>query len=74
MRYNRRMPTPGSLFAGLLFGAIGAGAFLYGKRQAELRIMLTGLGLIVLPYVFDQASWLYLAGAAMCGSLFWFRR
>jgi hypothetical protein len=67
------MPTPGSLFAGLLFGAIGAGAFLYGKRQAELRVMLTGLALIVLPYMIDQTLWLYVAGAALCGSLYWFR-
>lgn len=35
--------------------------------------MLTGLALIVLPYVIDQTLWLYVAGAALCGSLYWFR-
>jgi hypothetical protein len=68
------MPTPASLFAGLLFASIGAGAFLYGKRQAQLRIMLSGIALIVLPYVIDDARWLYAAGGAVCASLYWFRR
>jgi hypothetical protein len=67
------MPTPGSLFAGILFGAVGTGAFLYGKRQAEMRTMLTGVALIALPYLIDNAWGLYLAGAALCASLVWFR-
>ena len=71
--YKPCMPTPGSLFAGILFGAVGAGAFFYGKRQAELRIMLTGIALIALPYLIANMWGLYLAGAALCASLIWFR-
>jgi hypothetical protein len=67
------MPTPGSLFAGILFGSIGAGAFLYGKRQAEFRVMLTGIALIALPYLIANTLWLYAAGAALCASLYWLR-
>ena len=68
------MLTPGSLFAGILFGAIGAGAFLYGKRQAELRIMLSGFALVLLPYLIDDTLALYAVGGAICASLYWFRR
>ena len=68
------MPTPGSLFAGILFGAIGAGVFLYGKRQAEFRVLFTGIALIALPYLIGDTLWLYVAGAALCASLYLLRR
>ncbi len=73
MGYKPGVLTPASLFAGLLFGAIGSGAFLYGKRQAELRIMLSGVALVLLPYMIEDALALYAAGAAICASLYWFR-
>ena len=39
---------------GLLFGAVGIGYLVYGRRQRILMPFLTGVGLIGLPYVFDN--------------------
>ncbi|MDB5799179.1 MAG: hypothetical protein JWL63_118 [Rhodocyclales bacterium] len=67
------MPTPGALFASILFGLVGALAFGYGKRNAAWRPMLIGLALILFPY-FVSATWLlYLIGASLCVVLFAFR-
>jgi hypothetical protein len=67
------MPTPAALFASILFGAVGFGAFLYGKKQARLMTMIIGLVLIVLPYMIGSTPGLYAAGAALCAALYWFR-
>jgi hypothetical protein len=67
------MPTPAALFASILFGAVGFGAFLYGKKQARLMTMIIGLVLIFLPYMIGSTTGLYAAGAALCAALYWFR-
>lgn len=40
----------GNLFLHLLFGSIGVGFFIYGKKQRRLVPWLSGIGLCVLPY------------------------
>jgi hypothetical protein len=40
-----------SLFLMLIFSSIGFGYFLYGKRQQEFVFLLTGLGLMIYPYI-----------------------
>ena len=35
---------------GLLFGSIGFGFFVYGKKQRAVLPLLSGLGLMVFPY------------------------
>ena len=61
------MGDPTALLWGLLFGAIGTGYFVYGKRQGELVPLLCGLGLIVLPWVLSGSWGLAFAGAALVG-------
>jgi hypothetical protein len=56
---------PSSLFLGLLFGAIGTGFFIYGKKQASLVPLICGLLLMVVPYFVPDARWLFAAGAAL---------
>jgi hypothetical protein len=67
------MPTPGELFASILFGLIGAVAFGFGKRSASWPPMLIGLALIVFPYFVSQLWLLYVLGGALCAALFVFR-
>ena len=50
---------------GLLFGAVGIGYLVYGRRQRILMPFLTGVGLIGLPYVFDNIGILLLVGAVL---------
>jgi hypothetical protein len=67
------VPEPGVLFAGILFGAIGVAAFLYGKKQAQWQPMVFGVALILITYVIPDTTLLYLAGIGLCAALFWFR-
>jgi hypothetical protein len=41
---------------GMLFGAIGVGFIVYGRRQRALVPLLCGLALVVFPY-FVAATW-----------------
>ena len=63
--------SPSALFAGLVFGVAGIGAFRYGRRQQRARPMLLGLALIVMPWVITGAWLQWLFGAVLVGLLFW---
>jgi hypothetical protein len=39
------------LFSGLVFGSIGVGYVIYGRRQRVLTPFVAGLGLIAFPYL-----------------------
>lgn len=65
--------TAGTLFAGLLFGMIGCGAFMYGKRQASAAHMLLGIGLMAYPYFFSNLAALYAVGVLLTAALFIFQ-
>lgn len=55
------------LLWGLLFGSVGIGYLMYGRRQKNLMPFLAGLGLICFPYLIDQTSILLLVGLALIG-------
>lgn len=44
------MGSTGVLLWGLLFGSIGFGFFLYGKKQKTIVPLITGIALCVVPY------------------------
>lgn len=54
-----------SLLWGLLFGSIGLGFFLYGKRQQAFVPLLSGLALMIFPYFVSSTLALVLIGAAL---------
>ena len=68
------MPTPGSLFGAILFGAIGMGAFVHGKRVASAPVMVIAVLLMVYPYVVSEAWLVYAIGALLCYGLYLFRK
>jgi hypothetical protein len=57
--------TVATLLWGTLFGAIGVGYFVNGKRQRAIVPMECGLALMVFPYFFASAWALVLVGAAL---------
>lgn len=59
------MLETGSLFWGFLFGSIGTGYFIYGKKQQHFVALASGLGLWVIPYVATTALMIPLSGALM---------
>ena len=46
--------TVNALFLSLLTGSIGAGYFIYGKKQRKVIPMLSGAGLCVIPYLISN--------------------
>ena len=54
-----------SLLWGLLFGSIGLGFFLYGKKQQAIVPLFCGLALMVFPYFVSNIFLLVAIGAAL---------
>ena len=54
-----------SLLWGVLFGAVGLGYFVYGKKQRAVVPLLCGVALMVLPYLISAVWPLFLVGAAI---------
>ncbi len=44
------MPTPATLALGIVFGAIGVGYFIYGKKQSMIVPLVCGIALMVYPW------------------------
>ena len=51
-----------NLVGGLIFGAIGFVAFIYGKRMNLWKLMLCGLALMIFPYFISDTGMLYIFG------------
>ncbi|MHB8534854.1 MAG: hypothetical protein ACYDBW_05345 [Sulfuricaulis sp.] len=64
------MPSPANLFASILFGAIGMGAFLFGKKSFRWQPMVLGVALMGYPYFVSRTWLLYVIGSALCLGLF----
>ncbi len=55
------------LLWGLLFGSIGFGLFLYGKKQKAVVPLITGIALCVVPYFIADVYVLVLVGVLLMG-------
>lgn len=54
-----------SLFLGLLFGSIGAGFLLYGRKQRAVVPLLCGLALIIYPFFVSNTALLVVIGIVL---------
>ena len=63
-----------SLLWGLLFGSIGFGFFLYGKKQSKPVPLLCGIGLMIFPYFVSNNFALVLIGAVLLAIPYFIRR
>ena len=64
----RRCTTPmdtSSLLWGLLFGSIGLGFFVYGRRQKLVMPLACGVALMIFPYFVSNTILLVMLGAAL---------
>ncbi len=62
-----------TLLWGVVFGAIGGGFFIYGKRQGALVPLVCGVGLMVFPY-FVSNAWATVAVGALLMAIPYFVR
>ena len=64
------MPSGATLLIGMIAGVFGVAYFVYGKRQAKLTPMLSGVMLCIYPYFFDSVLWLLVVGALLLAAPF----
>ena len=64
------MPDPESLLAMMIFGAIGMGAFMYGKNRSDIRVILLGILLMGYPYFVSGVFLMWGVGIAICAVLY----
>lgn len=54
-----------SLFWGMIFGSVGLGFFVYGKKQGAVIPLLCGLALMIFPYFVSNTILLVVIGIAL---------
>jgi hypothetical protein len=54
-----------TLILGIIYGSIGLGFFVYGKKQAALIPLFSGIGLMVVPYFISNMYFLILSGLVL---------
>jgi hypothetical protein len=59
------MDSTATLIWGVIFGSIGLGLFVYGKKRKLLVSLFCGIGLMVIPYFIGNIYLLVLAGLVM---------
>ncbi len=67
------MDSTAVLLWGLLFGAIGFGYFLYGKKQKAIIPLVVGIVLCVFPYFIANVYVLVLVGLVLMAIPFFVR-
>ena len=64
--------NPTALLGSVLFGAVGLGAFMYGKRMVLYKPMVIGVILMAYPYFVSNNLLLWGIGIALTIALFVF--
>ncbi|NLF97955.1 MAG: hypothetical protein GX569_14580 [Candidatus Riflebacteria bacterium] len=54
-----------SLFLGIIWGAVGSGYFIYGKKAARAGFLLCGIGLVLLPMFVSSVIYNAVIGIAL---------
>ncbi len=63
-----------SLFVAVIWSAIGAGLFVYGKKTSSIPAMAAAVGLIVTGYFVSSALWMSLICIAILAAAFFILR
>lgn len=57
--------TATSLFLSVLFGSVGFGFFIYGRKQRKVVPLLCGIALMIVPYFIPNTLLLFVVGAVL---------
>ena len=63
-----------SLVASLIWGSVGVGFFIYGKKQQSLVPLFGGLLLIGVSYFIESALYMSLAAIAILAGICWLKK
>ena len=76
LEYNCSMNIGSSsfLWASLLWGSIGVGFAIYGKRQRAMGPLVGGIALMAISYVISSALLMSLLGVALVAGIVWYQR
>ena len=68
------MGSSGYLFAALIWGSIGLGFAIYGKRQKAMVPLVGGILLMGITYLIGSVLYMSLVGAALVVAIVWLGR
>jgi len=68
------MMNASTLMWGMIFGSIGLGFFVYGKKQKTIIPFLSGIGLLVFPYFISNVFILVITGIVLVALPFFIKR
>lgn len=66
--------TPGLLIASLLWSSVGAGFWIYGKKQQEIVPLCVGIALTVVSWFVGSVLTMSLIGVGLILAALWLRR
>ena len=61
------------LVASLIWGSVGLGLFIYGKKQQAMAPLFGGLLLMGITYFIDSALYMSLAALALLAGVYWLK-
>jgi hypothetical protein len=67
------MNSISTLIWGVIFGSIGLGFFVYGKKQSAIVPILSGIGLMVFPYFISNIYIMILSGIVLAALPYFIR-
>ena len=71
---SRMLGSPHSLVASLIWGSVGMGFFIYGKKQQSIVPMFGGLLVIGVSYFIESALYMSLAALALIAGIYWLKK
>jgi hypothetical protein len=67
--------SSGTIFASLLWGSIGVGFFIYGKKQQSAPALIGGIAMIAVSYLVPDPLWMSVTSIAIIAGVYlWSRR
>jgi hypothetical protein len=67
-------PSAHSLVASLIWGSVGLGLFIYGKKQQSMVPLFGGLLLMGITYFIDSALYMSLVAIALLAGVYWLKK
>jgi hypothetical protein len=67
------MESTSQLVWAMLFGSIGVGFFVYGKKQKVVMPLVAGIALLIFPYFIPNVYFMVIVGVALLALPYFFR-